>query len=139
MPKRSAFTFNARFIIPLLVNLALLLLVNNLEKVPLPLITDNISKSAWALILLFGITAFSNFAFLFYAETWFRHLIEGFLNIAECLVFASLHLFFPFSFEGGLLYSGLRWLLLIIAVLLPFLALSEFIGAVKGLINLYRG
>lgn len=87
----------AGYIIAIIINAALLLVINNLWRWSVPYLTPGFNRALPAINASLVATFVGNLAFLFYDLARFRHLVQMVLNVMAFVAAYTLYSVFPFA------------------------------------------
>lgn len=120
--KRDKEKDRSEFIAPIIINIIIWFIVNNVLNWHLSFISSSFSEVLGILNLLIMASIVVNIIFLFYQAGWFRNSLKIILDILGIMVAYSFLIVFPFILNEGL------------ALALTILLILALIGGIIGLI-----
>jgi len=119
------------YFVSIIVNAALIYVVNNLLNWNIPFLTEHFSECLFWANLSLGVSMFINFIFMFFDRKWFHNLMQAIGNVFS---FISAYVFwrvFPLDLPGNM-KEAVNVALIILLVLVLLSILVELVNAIRN-------
>lgn len=125
----------AGYIVAIVINAALLYIMNNLLTWEPPYVTADFAEVLGVINVSISATTLANLVFLTYDPRWFRHLAQIGLSLLSIRVLYTLFIVYPFDLGAGVYDMWLRMALIACAVCA---AIGVLVETIQLLIGRYR-
>jgi hypothetical protein len=117
------------YIVSILVFIVFLYVVRHLRQWGLDFLTENFDKCLFYIQLSIYVSIAAQVLFIVYDNRWFKHLIQGIVNITSALSLIMIYVIFPFNIQDG---DWIKWIKIGIIILFILTVLSIFVELIKG-------
>lgn len=127
--RKTGYVFSIAFM------LLFLYILRHLRQWGVNILTDDFSKCLYYIELSIYISIAAQVIFIFYDNRWFRHIVQGFTNIAGAVAIIMLYVIYPFNIQDP---AWDRWIKIGLLVLFGFMVISILVELIKGVRDLIK-
>jgi hypothetical protein len=98
-------------------------------------LTSDFEKCLYYIELSIYISIAAQVIFIFYDNSWFRHILRGLTNIASAVATIMVYVIYPFDFHDAVWNKWIRIGILILFILSVISILLELIKGIRDLIK----
>jgi hypothetical protein len=118
------------YIFAIVFMLVALYILRHLREWGFNFLTEDFGKCLFYIELSIYVSIAAQVLFIFYDNRWFKHLIQGIINIASALSLIMIYVIFPFTIEDPIWF---RWIRIGILIIFGITVISIVVEFIKGL------
>ncbi|MCK9400549.1 MAG: hypothetical protein M0Q51_11225 [Bacteroidales bacterium] len=123
----------AGYIVAIVVMIVLIYILRNLRSWGFTFLTEDFGKCLFYIEISIYVSIVAQALFIFYDNRWFKHLVQGIINIAGAVALIMIYVIFPFDIEDG---TWIKWIKIGILVIFGITVITIFVELIKGIRDL---
>lgn len=123
------------YIASILFMILFIYILRHLRQWGVTFLTDDFEKCLYYIELSIYISIAVQVLFIFYDNSWFRHILKGISNIASAVATIMVYVIYPFNFHDA---AWNKWIRIGILFLFILSVISILIELIKGIRDLIR-
>src|SRR5512138_903980 len=123
------------YIFAILFMILFIYILRHLRQWGVNFLTDDFEKCLYYIELSIYISIAAQVLFIFYDNSWFRHILKGLSNIASAVATIMVYVIYPFDFHDAAWNKWVRIGILILFILSVISVLIELIKGIRDLIK----
>jgi hypothetical protein len=123
------------YIASILFMILFIYILRHLRQWGVNFLTSDFEKCLYYIELSIYISIAAQLIFIFYDNSWFRHILKGLSNIASAVATIMVYVIYPFDFHDA---TWNKWIRIGILILFILSLISILVELIKGIRDLIR-
>jgi hypothetical protein len=123
------------YIASILFMILFIYILRHLRQWGVNFLTSDFEKCLYYIELSIYISIAAQVLFIFYDNSWFRHILKGLSNIASAVATIMVYVIYPFNFHDA---AWNKWIRVGILILFILSVISILVELIKGIRDLIR-
>lgn len=132
-PAASSGTRRVGYIVSIIIMIVMIYILRHLRQWGVNFLNEDFENALFYIELSIYVSIGINILFIFYDNSWFKHLLQGVSNVFGALAIIMLYVIFPFVIQNETWNKWLKIGLLVVFLLVVIGTLVEFIKGFRDL------